>query len=70
MEKGICSWCTKSGVIYYSQLETNFQDPRMNECVRQINVSIMAKKLIEIAKGVFACKECLSAYNLKPIEEF
>ncbi len=69
MEKGICSWCAKSGVIYYSPLETNLQDPRMNECIQEINVRIMAKKLIKIAKGIFACKECLSAYNLRPIEE-
>lgn len=68
MEKGVCSWCTKSGVISYIPLEANFQDPRMNICVENINVRVMANKLIKIAKDIFACKECVSAYCLRPTE--
>lgn len=64
MEKGKCSWCTKPGIISYTLMETNFQDPRMNICIEDINVRIMTKKLIKIAKGIFACKECVSAYGL------
>jgi hypothetical protein len=62
--KGKCSWCTKSGIISYTPLETNFQDPRMNECIKEINFRILANKLTKIAKGIFACKECVVAYNL------
>lgn len=68
MEKGTCSWCTKSGTISYTPLETNFQDPRMNICVENINTRVMANKLIKIVNGVFACKECVSAYGLRPAE--
>lgn len=68
MEKGECSWCTKPGVISYTPMETNFQDSRMNICVENINVSVMASKLVKIAKGIFACKECISAYGLRPVE--
>jgi len=67
-ETGICSWCTKSGIISFTPLETNFKDPRMNVCAEKINVSIISKKLIKMAKGIFACRECVSAYNLRPIE--
>lgn len=68
MEKGVCSWCTKSGAISYTPLETNFQDPRMNICVENINARVMANKLIKIAEDIFACKECVSAYGLRPAE--
>ncbi len=69
MEKGICSWCTKTGIISYTPLETNFRDQRMEICVDDINTRIMAHKLIKITKGIFACKECMSAYGLKSTEE-
>lgn len=68
MEKGVCSWCAKPGIISYTPLETDFQDPRMNTCIEKINVSVMANKLIKIAKGIFACKECVSAYCIRPTE--
>jgi hypothetical protein len=68
MEKGVCSWCTKRGIISYMPLETNFQDPRMNICVENMNAGVWANKLIKIAKGIFACKECVSAYGLRPTE--
>lgn len=68
MEKGVCSWCTKPGIISYTPLEADFQDPRMNTCIEKINVSVMVNKLIKIAKGIFACKECVSAYGLRPAE--
>jgi hypothetical protein len=68
MEKGVCSWCTKHGIISYTLMETNFQDPRMNIYVENINDRMMANKLIKIAKDIFACKECVSAYGLRPTE--
>lgn len=68
MEKGVCHWCTKTGIISYTPLEINFQDPRMNICVENINAIFMTNKLIKIAKDLFACKECMSAYDLKSIE--
>ena len=68
MEKGTCSWCTKPGIIFYTPLETDFEDPRINECIERLNVRVMANKLIEIAKGIFACKECVSVYNLRIAE--
>lgn len=67
MEKGTCSWCTKSGIISYTPMETNFQDARINKSIEEVNLSIMANKLIKIAKGVFACKECVSSYSLRPV---
>ena len=68
MEKGTCSWCTKPGIISFTLMETNFQDSRMNICIEDINARIIANKLTKIAKGIFACKECVSAYGLRPIE--
>ena len=65
MEKGMCSWCAKSGIISYKPLETNFKDPRVNECIERLNISVMSNKLIKITKGIFACKECVSTYNLR-----
>ena len=67
MEKGICSWCAKSGIMSYTPLET-VKDSRVNECIKRLNIRIMANKLIKIAEGIFACKECISAYNLKIAE--
>jgi len=68
MEKGVCSWCTKPGIISYVPMNTNFRGQRMKIgiCVEDLNAKIMAHKLIKIAKGVFACKECVSAYSLRP----
>ncbi len=40
----------------------------MNVCVENLNARIIANKLIEIAKGIFACKECVSAYGLRSTE--
>ena len=68
MEKGVCSWCAKPGIISYVSVDTNFRGQKMNICVEDLNARIMAHKLIKIAKGVFACKECVSVYGLRPTE--
>jgi hypothetical protein len=70
MEKGVCSWCAKPGIISYVPVDTNFRGQRMDIgiCVEDINARIMAHKLIKIEKGVFACKECVYKYGLRPTE--
>lgn len=65
MEKGVCSWCKKSGIISFIPLEQNFKDSKMNIAIEQINNRVIATKLIKIAEGLFACKECVSSYGLK-----
>lgn len=68
MEKGICSWCAKPGIISYIPIKADFKDPRMNKHVEELTARIMANKLTKIDKGIFACKECVSVYNLRTAE--
>lgn len=55
----------ESGIVNYIPLETNFQDYRVNESVDNLNSHFIENRLIKIAEGFYACKECVSAYNLK-----
>ena len=69
IEKGTCSWCTKAGIISFMPLRTDFlQNVELNKSVEELNARMMANKLVKIAEGIFACKECVSPYNLRPAE--
>lgn len=69
IEKGTCSWCTKAGITSFIPLRTDIlQNVELNKSIDELNTRIMANKLIKIAEGIFACKECVSAYNLRPTE--
>ena len=67
-EKGVCRWCMKPGIISFVPLRTDFEDPRINRANKEINARMMADKLIKIADGIYACKECVSAYRLRIAE--
>ena len=66
-EHGICRWCAKEGVISYTPLQS--LDSKMNKFIEETNVIMMNNKLIKIAEGIFACKECVKAYNLTPFQQ-
>lgn len=67
-ERGVCRWCMKPGIISCVPLKTDFEDPRMNRSVKELNARVLADKLIKIAEGVYACKECVSVYRLNIAE--
>jgi hypothetical protein len=69
IEKGRCSWCTKTGIKSFIPLRTDtLQNVELNKSIEELNARMMTNKLIKIAEGLFACKECVSAYGLKPAE--
>ena len=67
-ERGVCRWCMKSGIISFVPLKTVCDDSRMNKGIEEYNARIMADRLIKIADGIYACKECVSVYRLNVAE--
>ncbi len=69
IETGTCSWCKKIGIKSFIPLRTcALQNAELNKSMEDLNARMMTIKLIKIAEGIFACKECVSAYGLKPTE--
>lgn len=67
-EKGVCRWCMKPGIVSFVSLKTDVKDPRIKKAIEELNARAMANKLIKIADGVYACKECVSVYRLRVAE--
>lgn len=64
-ERGVCRWCMKQGTISFTPLKTDSKDPKIIRGIEEYNARVMADKLIKIADGIYACKECVSAYRLR-----